>query len=240
MLKILKPDEINSEDLRTYRLCYVDTIPATYDDYTKETVEMMKTPEYKEYAAAREQYCKELQEYNGGWYTYSQVEVWEQEHDPFRKFYPEWTKYDEPDYVEGYTHYLYFTDNMEEQWGDDWNDAPYEHNAETPYDDDTNIIRIPVKLELCRFLNGDDYDKMCKKFPNYRNCDIKFPCDYGYGGNSYFSVDMINNQAVAWIFVYEQHHKIENSIAIHGGDTIETVLSKLERIDTLLLKEPQK
>jgi hypothetical protein len=51
---------------------------------------------------------------------------------------------------------------------------------------------------------------------------------------------MINNQAVAWIFVYEQHHKIENSIAIHGGDTIETVLSKLERIDTLLLKEPQK
>ena len=26
-----------------------------------------------------------------------------------------------------------FTDNFEEQWGDDWNDAPYEHNAGWPY-----------------------------------------------------------------------------------------------------------
>lgn len=29
---------------------------------------------------------------------------------------------------------LYFTDNFEKQWGDDWDDAPYEHNAEGPYE----------------------------------------------------------------------------------------------------------
>lgn len=29
---------------------------------------------------------------------------------------------------------LYFTDNFEKQWGDDWDDAPYQHNAEEPYE----------------------------------------------------------------------------------------------------------
>ena len=32
---------------------------------------------------------------------------------------------------------LYFTEkDPKEQWGDDWDDAPYEHNAGTPYIDD--------------------------------------------------------------------------------------------------------
>lgn len=30
--------------------------------------------------------------------------------------------------------WAYFTDQpLDQQWGDDWNDIPYEHNAETPY-----------------------------------------------------------------------------------------------------------
>ena len=29
---------------------------------------------------------------------------------------------------------LYFTDSFEKQWGDDWDDAPYEHNAGEPYE----------------------------------------------------------------------------------------------------------
>ena len=33
---------------------------------------------------------------------------------------------------------LYFTelDDVTEQWGDDWNDRPYEHNAGEPYEND--------------------------------------------------------------------------------------------------------
>jgi len=32
--------------------------------------------------------------------------------------------------------WCYFTTrDVEEQWGDDWNDAPYEHNAGRPYED---------------------------------------------------------------------------------------------------------
>lgn len=35
-----------------------------------------------------------------------------------------------------YVHHniLYFTDSFEKQWGDDWDDAPYEHNAGEPYE----------------------------------------------------------------------------------------------------------
>lgn len=33
--------------------------------------------------------------------------------------------------------FAYFTRlPLDEQWGDDWNDAPYEHNAGTPYDEE--------------------------------------------------------------------------------------------------------
>lgn len=34
----------------------------------------------------------------------------------------------------------YFTDNLENQWGDDWDDAPYEHNAESPYHEWSELI----------------------------------------------------------------------------------------------------
>ena len=31
--------------------------------------------------------------------------------------------------------FAYFTtQDLEKQWGDDWDDAPYEHNAGTPYE----------------------------------------------------------------------------------------------------------
>lgn len=35
-------------------------------------------------------------------------------------------------FVEG--NRAFFTDNFDHQWGDDWNDAPYEHNAGWPYE----------------------------------------------------------------------------------------------------------
>ncbi|OGN14800.1 MAG: hypothetical protein A3J47_00270 [Candidatus Yanofskybacteria bacterium RIFCSPHIGHO2_02_FULL_43_22] len=35
-------------------------------------------------------------------------------------------------FVEGNTAY-FTTQELSKQWGDDWNDAPYEHNAERPY-----------------------------------------------------------------------------------------------------------
>ena len=47
-------------------------------------------------------------------------------------------------YIEG-PWAFFTTQSLEEQWGDDWNDAPYEHNAGYPYgsdEGDWEIVRI--------------------------------------------------------------------------------------------------
>lgn len=44
-------------------------------------------------------------------------------------------------YVEGRAAY-FTTAPLQEQWGDDWNDAPYEHNAGTPYGKDGVTISV--------------------------------------------------------------------------------------------------
>lgn len=36
-------------------------------------------------------------------------------------------------YIDHESHMMYFTDDMEHVWGDDWDDAPYEDNAGEPY-----------------------------------------------------------------------------------------------------------
>ena len=41
-------------------------------------------------------------------------------------------------YVKG--NKAWFTDNLEKQWGDDWNGKPYERNAEEPYDGWSELI----------------------------------------------------------------------------------------------------
>ena len=71
--------------------------------------------------------------------------------------------------------WAYFTTKpLSEQWGDDWNDAPYEHNAGTPYSDAPGqIIKLAWEASLDQ------------------------PCD-GHC-NSPWSVEQINAGAVAWL-----------------------------------------
>lgn len=73
-------------------------------------------------------------------------------------------------YVEG--SFAYFTPrSLTEQWGDDWNDAPYEHNAGHPYEDD--IIKVAF---------DGDFDAPSEGYTN-----------------SPYSVEQINRGAVAWL-----------------------------------------
>ena len=87
-------------------------------------------------------------------------------------------------YIEENKNKAYFTNNFKEQWGDDWNDKPYEHNAGNPYDTywDDDVIR-PIDLVAVYF-----------ELPNYYSY---LPCDNFV--NSPYSVDDINKKAVAWI-----------------------------------------
>lgn len=93
-------------------------------------------------------------------------------------------------YIDGQK--AYFTNNFEHQWGDDWDDRPYECNAGTPYDNwservetkppiyEKQYIHHPIKIKTLYFETND--------------WDERKPCDMGR-----FSVEDINKGTVAWI-----------------------------------------
>lgn len=95
-------------------------------------------------------------------------------------------------YVEGQK--AYFTSNFEKQWGDDWNDRPYEDNAGSPYEHYfENEKEIPIYIETLYF-ETDDWSE-------------RKPCDVGR-----FSVEQINKGAVAWV--------ITDKFCIQAGTTM--------------------
>ncbi len=95
---------------------------------------------------------------------------------------------------------LYFTPlSLEDQWGDDWDDAPYEHNAEPPYTQNYKAESLGVwdgcahypKIEIkTLFLEISDWNQ---EFFTPRT---------GYS-NSRYSVQDINLGMVPWVTVKE-------------------------------------
>lgn len=93
-------------------------------------------------------------------------------------------------YVDG--NKAWFSNNFEKQWGDDWDDKPYEYNAGYPYNSWSELIEDnpniwdrkwkhhPIELKELYF-ETDDWGE-------------KRPCDMGR-----FSVEEINKGAVSWI-----------------------------------------
>lgn len=111
---------------------------------------------------------------------------------------------------------LYFTPrHMNEQWGDDWDDAPYEHNAEIPYDfyfneDDKiqyyTIYQIEITLD--------------------REHEPILPCD-NYR-NSPYSVADINSGKHAWIY-FEGSYKRCDGLSVQAGETFKEVMEKISK-----------
>ena len=202
-MALIKVSEINEKILSMYshyKLCYVDKIPSTYHDYDEETMKMIQSPKYQEYRKKK-----------SIWYN----EYFKIHHSMSSKVSSEWDRvnnynwkysykdYPVYDYEEGYTHYLYFTSNLNIQWGDDWDDAPYEYNAEVPYTDKTNVIKVRVKLPK------DNLYLPSTRF-----------------ANSPFSVDDINKGAIPWIFIDSK----EDSLSLMGGETLVSCYNKLKEI----------
>lgn len=76
-------------------------------------------------------------------------------------------------YIEG--NFAYFTNNLEKQWGDDWDDKPYEHNAGRPYEHhDTEVVKVA--------------------FESY----LETPAEIA-SINSNYSVEDINNKETPWL-----------------------------------------
>ena len=112
-------------------------------------------------------------------------------------------------YVDG--PWAYFTtQKLSEQWGDDWGDRPYEHNAGEPYtylDHDRKEGREPWKILKVAF--DGSFEAPCDKF-----------------GNSPYSVQDINSSAVAWLIA---HPWEKDPVVIIAGTTLEEFTKLIEQ-----------
>ena len=69
---------------------------------------------------------------------------------------------------------------LDQQWGDDWNDAPFEHNAEPPYEWEDWRNMVPYQIQSVYF-----------------DSDLETPASGVC--NSPWSVQQINAGQVAWL-----------------------------------------
>ena len=224
---------VNSQDIakhsrkwRNYKLCYIDEIPQTYFDYTPEAKAYRETAEWKEENRRREEkyqreHCMSSNDSEFGFHV-----------NAILKRGAECKDYPNPQYIPGVqTLFAYFTPKpLDEQWGDDWDDAPYEYNAGIPYDDivlKVNENRVATEIE--------EYEILQLMF--YLPTDgwgVKFPRDYTSGGgcNSHFCVRDINGGAVAWIYYRGKEGKSnEGAVAIHAGCNPYDFMEKVGRIN---------
>lgn len=103
-------------------------------------------------------------------------------------------------YIDG--HQAYFTTwPLDRQWGDDWDDAPYEHNAGEPYAPGVNYYANGTAALQAHEWNADGT-------PKYQLLRVLFeaspeganfvrPCDNVC--NSPYSVQAINSQGIPWL-----------------------------------------
>lgn len=95
--------------------------------------------------------------------------------------------------------WAYFTtQELSKQWGDDWNDAPYEHNAGPPY---VSYKEDEPKWEIIKVAWEGAFDTP----------------DEGHT-NSPYSVEQINAGVVAWLRSYRWCKK---QIIIQAGVSLE-------------------
>ena len=99
-------------------------------------------------------------------------------------------------YVEPETRLMFFTDKpIDKVWGDDWNDAPWEHNAGRPYEEFGPFKLMVIDGELDIPGNGMT--------------------------NSQYSVEQINAGAVAWLC---SPNWVKHKMVIKAGDEFDEVL----------------
>lgn len=91
--------------------------------------------------------------------------------------------------------FAYFTNDLENQWGDDWNDKPYEHNSGAPYEHNEQEVTVLAFMS-----------------------DLDTPAETFYP-NSPFSVEDINNGKTPWLSGYS--YELNEHVELYAGATIE-------------------
>lgn len=205
----IKPEDVVKYD--KLKLCYIDSIPITYWDYTPEAKAYRQTEEWKEQDRLRTEKLHRDGVLRGNDPEFGY------ETNPILKRGGDCQDYPNPDYIEGKQEYwAYFTPiDLDRQWGDDWDDAPYEYNAETPYDDYYDDDNVRTETEIVKVPFYVPYDS---------GWDIRFPRDWG-GDNSPFTVQDINAGAVSWLF------DSRTKTAINAGCSPAEFIEKIKTIN---------
>lgn len=103
----------------------------------------------------------------------------------------------------------YFTTQaLDKQWGDDWDDAPYEHNAGIPYE-----------------WRKDSKDDSWQIYELYFESNLNTP-DYGHS-NSPYTAQAINRGEVAWL---ESPSYEKEPIRIFAGESCDTFIEKIKKV----------
>lgn len=175
-----------------YKLCFIEPIEETIYVDSPETVAFMKTKDYKILKAT-----------DPHWYydrRFRSIEVPNPEFD--------WHKI---------THQAYFTPlSLDEQWGDDWNDAMTGSYHDTPYDDYNHepieILVMPFCLNIHPYNEDDDHYYRQWTMPN----DI----------TEYKSVQDVNRGMLPWLYAESPDGK--DFIIIHAGASPYEFANKLK------------
>jgi len=113
------------------------------------------------------------------------------------------------------SHFAYFTtQSLGKQWGDYWDDIPYEHNAGEPYQ----------YLPLVDSVNNEPWEvvKVAFTLGSY----FMQPC-HGHS-NSPYSVRDINKKVVPWLIFYNYSlAKEEQEISLFAGTTLDIFIEEV-------------
>lgn len=121
--------------------------------------------------------------------------------------------------------WAYFTTQpLEDQWGDDWDDAPYEHNAGAPYDPPRPDLPAEERANLFPHAWLPDGT------PRWRIKRVAFDGDfitpsYEYL-NSPWSVQRINRGEIAWL---RPAPWSDHAVVIYAGTTLSDFIGAVQR-----------
>jgi hypothetical protein len=100
-------------------------------------------------------------------------------------------------YIEN--NFAYFTtQDLDKQWGDDWDDAPYEHNAGTPYAPHIRYFADGRTEKIPEYWNEDGTPKWEIMKIAFYCPTAETPAQMAYG-NSKYSVQQINKGMIPWL-----------------------------------------
>lgn len=117
--------------------------------------------------------------------------------------------------------FAYFTtQELDKQTGDDWNDAPYEHNAGEPYPPMLFNYVDGRKEKDPREWNEDGTPKWEIYKVAFDYCGAETPAEIA-GSNSRYSVDMINKKLTPWLTKFPDK-------ALYAGASVEEFMTFIE------------